>query len=188
MKFKMAPNSLFAVLLRNPWWVSYGIVGAFVLASAALLPKEYVAVGIMGALPFLVIGTMSGWRQWQAPDPARVTRALQKAGEMSWREFSYALEQGFQRQGFTVARLNNGVADFKLEKAGQTTLVSCKRWKAANQGIEPMRDLVASRDALGADRCTVISLRPLTDSARKFAASEQVAIMGDVELSLLTSA
>ena len=188
MKFKMAPNSRFAVLLRNPWWVSYGLVGAFVLASVALLPKEYVAVGIMGALPFLVIGTMSGWRQWQAPDPARVTRALQKAGEMSWREFSNALEQGFQRQGFTVVRLNNGAADFKLEKAGQTTLVSCKRWKAVNQGIEPMRDLVASRDALGADRCTVISLRPLTDSARKFATIEHVAIMGDVELSQLTSA
>jgi restriction system protein len=188
MKFKMAPNSLFAVLLRNPWWVSYGLVGAFVLASTALLPKEYVAVGIMGALPFLVIGTMSGWRQWQAPDPAQVTQTLQKVGEMSWLEFSEALEAGYQRRGFAVTRPKSGAADFTLEKAGQTTLVSCKRWKAANQGVEPLRELVASRDALGADRCTVISLRPLTDSAQKFATSQGVVIMGAVELSQLISA
>lgn len=185
MKFKMAPNSLFAVLLRNPWWVSYGIVAAFVMACMALLPKEYVAVGIMGALPFLVIGTMSGWRQWRAPDPALLARALEKAGEMSWREFADALEAGYKRQGFAVTRPKSGAADFTLEKAGQTTLVSAKRWKAANQGIEPLRELVASRDALGADRCTVISLRPFTDSALRFAASQGVALMGNLELSQL---
>lgn len=187
MKFKMAPNSLFAVLLRNPWWVSYGIVGVFVLASSALLPKEYVAVGIMGAFPFLVIGTMSALRQWRAPDPALLARVLQKAGEMSWREFSDALEVGYQRQGFSVIRPKTGPADFKLEKAGQTTLVSCKRWKAASQGIEPLRELVACRDALGADRCTFVSLRPFTDSAAKFATSQGVTLMGDLELSRLIS-
>jgi restriction system protein len=188
MKFKMAPNSLFAVLLRNPWWVSYGIVGAFVLASIALLPKEYVAVGIMGAFPFLVIGTMSGWRQWRAPNPAHLAQALDKAGGMSWRDFSDALEAGYQRQAYSVIRPKTGPADFKLEKAGQTTLVSCKRWKAANQGVEPLRELVASRDALGADHCTFISLRPLTHSAAKFAASQRVTVMSDLELSKLISA
>lgn len=188
MKFKMAPNSLFAVLLRNPWWVSYGIVGMFVLASSALLPKEYVAVGIMGAFPFLVIGTVSGWRQWRAPDPARIEQALAAAGAMSWRDFADALDKGFQRDGYSVVRPKTGPADFKLEKAGQTTLVSCKRWKATNQGIEPLRELVACRDALGADRCTVISLRPLTDSAVKFAANQGVVVMGDLELSRLISA
>lgn len=188
MKFKMAPNSLFAVLLRNPWWVSYGIVGAFVLASSALLPKEYVAIGIMGAFPFLVIGTVSAWRQWRAPDPALLARVLEKAGEMAWREFADALEAGYQRQGFSVSRPNNGPADFKLEKDGQITLVSAKRWKAANQGIDPLRELVACRDALGADRCTVISLRPFTDSAVKFAASQGVALMSNLELSQLLSA
>lgn len=187
MKFKMAPNSLFAVLLRNPWWVSYSVVGVFVLASSALLPKEYVAVGIMGAFPFLVIGTMSAWRQWRAPNPALVEQALKAVGEMSWREFSLALEQGYARQGFTVGRLANGPADFRLEKAGQTTLVSCKRWKAANQGVESLRELVASRNALGADRCTVIAIRPLTDTGRKFAASNGVAVMDELELWRLVS-
>lgn len=185
MKFKMAPNSLFAILLRNPWWVSYGIVAAFVLASIALLPKNYVAVGIMGALPFWVIGTISAWRQWRAPDPAIVALALEKAGEMSWREFGDAVEAGFQRQGYSVIRLKTGPADFKLEKAGQTILVSAKRWKAANQGIEPLRELVACRDAQGADHCTVISLRPLTDSAQKLASVQGVVVMGGLELAQL---
>ena len=29
MKFKMAPNSLFAVLLRKPWWVSFVVAAVF---------------------------------------------------------------------------------------------------------------------------------------------------------------
>jgi restriction system protein len=74
-----------------------------------------------------------------------------------------------------------------LEKAGQITLLSCKRWKAASLGVEPLRELVASRDELGADRCAVISLRPLTPGAQKFAASEGVVVVGDLELSQLLS-
>ena len=38
---KMAPNSLFAILLRSPWWISVGIALVFALASKALLPAEY---------------------------------------------------------------------------------------------------------------------------------------------------
>ena len=53
MQLKIAPNSLFAVLLRSPWWISMLLVLAFGLASAALLPKAYVPFGVMGALPFL---------------------------------------------------------------------------------------------------------------------------------------
>ena len=40
MKFRMAPNSVFAVLLRSPWWVSLAIAAALALAAAALLPAD----------------------------------------------------------------------------------------------------------------------------------------------------
>ena len=39
MKLKMAPNSLFAILLRKPWWVSIALVGVIALAARALVPQ-----------------------------------------------------------------------------------------------------------------------------------------------------
>jgi restriction system protein len=39
MKLKMSKNSLFAILLRSPWWMSFGLVAAIALAARALLPE-----------------------------------------------------------------------------------------------------------------------------------------------------
>jgi restriction system protein len=41
MKWKMSDRSMFAVLLRSPWWVSFIVVAAISLASSALLLNEY---------------------------------------------------------------------------------------------------------------------------------------------------
>ncbi|MEN9329226.1 MAG: hypothetical protein RLZZ484_414, partial [Pseudomonadota bacterium] len=38
MKWKMSDRSLFAVLLRSPWWVSFVLAAALALAASALLP------------------------------------------------------------------------------------------------------------------------------------------------------
>ena len=35
MKFQMAKNSLFAVLLRSPWWVSIAVAAAVALLAGA---------------------------------------------------------------------------------------------------------------------------------------------------------
>ena len=158
MKLKMAQNSLFAILLRKPWWISIALVGVIALAARALVPQPYTAFGMMGGFPFLVIGIMAAWRQWQAPNPERMAEALQKAGAMSWQDFSAVIEQAFSQQGYAVTRLSGdgvsvsdgvgksnrngsgtangpaGAADFRLERRGQTTLLNCKRWKAANLG------------------------------------------------------
>lgn len=141
--------------------------------------------GILGAFPFAVIGVIAAWRQFKAPSPARVALALEGAASMSWREFADALERGFKNQAYTVSRPKSGIADFKLEKAGRTTLVSAKRWKAANQGVEPIRDLVAAKDAQGAQHCTHISLGPLTDNAMKFAKANRVQLVYGAELARL---
>ncbi len=61
----MAPNSLFAILLRSPWWISFCVaVGIIVLARVAL-PSQYFIFGAVGPLPLLVIGSIASWRQWQ---------------------------------------------------------------------------------------------------------------------------
>ena len=55
----MSKNSLFAILLRAPWWISMAVVALLALAASALLPEPYVALGVMGGFPFLVIGSMA---------------------------------------------------------------------------------------------------------------------------------
>ena len=185
MKLKMSKNSLFAILLRSPWWISFCVVAVIALASKALLPDGYVAFGVMGSLPFVGIAFMAAWRQWRAPSTVQLADTLQKAGAMSWREFSSAVEQGFGRQAYRVTRLPGPAADFKLEKNGQTTLVSCKRWKASNQGVEALRELVALQQAQGAGHSIYISLGQVTATAQKFAQANGIMLMSDASLAQL---
>lgn len=177
MKLKMSENSLFAILLRSPWWISLLVVAGFTLLSFALLPKPYVGLGVMGGLPFLVIGILAARKQWRAPSQVRVTETLTRAGAMSWRDFSAWIETTYQQQGHTVTRLNSPAADFKVVKGGRATLVSCKRWKAANQGVEALRDLVAAKEAQEAQQCTYLSLAPVSDTARRFAKAQGVSLL-----------
>lgn len=185
MKLKMAQNSLFAILLRSPWWVSILIVAVISLASGALLPTPYVAFGVMGALPFLVIGLMAAWRQRNALSPARASAALDRAGAMSWRDFSAAMEAAFVRQGYAVKRMNSPAADFQLVKGSRVTLVSCKRWKAASHGVESLRDLVAAKEAQGAQQCSYISLGEVTNNARRYATEQGVELVSETALAQL---
>lgn len=187
MKLKMAKNSLFAILLRSPWWISMLIVAGIVLVSGALLPAPYVAFGVMGAFPFLIISAMAAWRQRNALSPARAAEALGQAGAMSWRDFSGAMEQAFTRQGYVVTRLNSSAVDFSLLKGAHVTLVSCKRWKAASHGVEALRDLVAAKEAQGAPQCIYISLGQVTDHARRFAAEHGVQLISENGLARLIS-
>jgi restriction system protein len=47
MKFQMAKNSLFAILLRSPWWASAGLGVVLGLLGAALLPEAYRVAGAL---------------------------------------------------------------------------------------------------------------------------------------------
>ena len=182
MKLKMAKNSLFAVLLRSPWWYSLLVVVGFAFAARALLPEPYVVVGMMGAFPFLVISAMSAWRQWKLPNPQKVAATLARAGNMPWADFASTLEKVFTAQGYAVTRLHNPAADLQLTKNGAVTLVSCKRWKAANHGVEALRALHQAQQALGAQHARYISLASVTDNARRFAQENGIVLMAANEL------
>lgn len=182
MKLKMSKNSLFAILLRSPWWISMAIVAGFTLLSIALLPKPYVGFGVMGGFPFLIIGIIAARKQWHTPKPARVAEALARAGAMSWRDFSALIEQTYLQQGYAVTRLNSPAADFQVAKGGRATLVSCKRWKAANHGIDALRDLVAAKEAQEAQQCTYLSLVPASDTAQRFASAQGVTLLSGHDL------
>jgi len=181
----MAPNSLFAVLLRSPWWISFGITAGFVVIAYALLPADYALAGALGSAPFFVIGCIAAWRQLRAPSAKRVASTLEGIRAMTWNAFSEALQQAFRRDGYEVARHVGPAADLKITKNGRVSLVSCKRWKAARTGVEPLRELTAARDAADAHDCIYVVAGDLTEQAVSFAAGNRVRVLQGVELAML---
>ena len=188
MKFKMAEKSLFAVLLRSPWWVSFAVVGLVVLAAGALLPREYAVVGALAGFPVFVVGCIAAWRQLRAPSPAQVAAMLGTVSAMPWRGFADALAAAWARAGCAVERLpGNGAADFVLTQGGRTTLVSARRWKAATHGVEPLRELHAAMQAREAAAGIYVATHgQVSDNARAFAREHGIALLqGDAVAVLL---
>ncbi|WP_090045831.1 restriction endonuclease [Limnohabitans sp. 2KL-27] len=180
MKFKMSEKSLFATLLRAPWWVSFLVMFGVALVAGALLPEAYKTAGMLGAFPFFVIGVMAAWRQKDAISASRIEELTAQARSMGWRDFSVLIEEALRQQGFVVTRLNEGPADFQIEKNGRITLVSAKRWKAATVGAEHLRELLAVRESRDAFSCTCMSLGVFSQAA--------VDLANDSPMQLLRSA
>ncbi|WP_332813888.1 restriction endonuclease [Ramlibacter sp.] len=176
MKFRMAENSLFAVLLRSSWWISIALALVLVGLAQALLPQDYRIVGSMGALPFFVIGAMAFWRQLGAPSPARARELLDGAARMPWTEFEQALRTGFAREGWTVGP-GQGGADLVLERNGQATLVSARRWKAARHGEDALQALEQAMQRQEAGRGVYVALGELTPQAARRAKARQIEVL-----------
>jgi restriction system protein len=182
MRLKMAPNSLFAILLRSPWWTSAGIAVAMGLVGAALLPERFRVFGALSGLPFAVIGAIAAVRQWHLPSAARVAKTRQALQAMAWPAFAALLEQAFRRDGYTVQRGQTASVDFELVRRGRRMLVSARRWKSARTGQEVLRALQTARGEVDASDALYIGLGELSDTARPFAAQHRIAIWHAPEL------
>lgn len=189
MKFKMAKNSLFAVLMRKPWWLSVLIAAALALLAAALLPEKYKIVGALSVtLPLLVVAVLSVKRQWGLPSEAQQAQAVQALSTMAWPAFADLLEAGFKRDGYEVTRTKPAQAaavDFELTRQGRQTLVSARRWKSARVGLESLRSVQAAVASSEASDAILICLGELTDNARPYAAEHLIKVWQSVELAQL---
>lgn len=188
MKWEMNQNSLFAILLRSPFWVSFAIAAAVTALALALLPESWRVFGLVTGAPFFVIGCIALWRQLQRPSSARVARTTEALRAMAWPEFADALEAGYRAGGGVVTRIRADAADFTVRKEWRTTLVAGKRFKVARTGVEPLRELLAAKDAHEAHDCAYVTLGEVSDNARKFAADHRIALLGGAELAALLPA
>ena len=182
MKLEMHRNSLFAVLLRSPWWISLLVAAGVVAALRIVLPDVY---AFFAALPFMVIAAYAAWQQLRAPSSAKVARSLEALRAKPWDEFSAALEAAFRREGYEVNRIQAKEADFELTRAGRTSLVSCKRWKVSRTGIEPLRELHSARQRREAHECICVTAGELTDNALAFSAQHHIRLLRGAELAKL---
>lgn len=182
MKFQMAPNSLFAILLRSPWWISVTIAAAIGVVMVALLPEGWRVAGAVSGFPFLVIGVMAFVKQWNRPSAAQVERTQAALSAMAWTPFAALLEQAFQRDGYSVQRCQRETHDFELERQGRRMLVSARRWKSARTGLESLRALQAARESAGAADALYIGLGELSENAVPYAAQQRIAVWQAAEL------
>ncbi|WP_454674279.1 restriction endonuclease [Achromobacter pestifer] len=185
MKLKMSQNSIFAVLLRSPWWMSAGVAVLLCVGGFTALPLDYAAMGVFAAVPFAVISIMAAYKQLRAPSETRVQAVAEAAAAMSWADFANTVEAGFKRDGCEVQRLQTPGADFALSKDGHVAIVSAKRWKAARVGVEPLRELQAAREKRGAREAIYIALGDVSDNAWSYAKSQGVSLMTAPELTKL---
>jgi restriction system protein len=187
MQMKMHQNSMFAVLLRSPWWISFAVAGVTIALSRLVVVKFdfHEMYSVFVGLPFLVIGAVAAWRQLRAPSTERIAATLESLRALSWDEFSAALEAAFRRDGYDVKRPAVAGADLELTKAGRVSLVAGKRWKVARTGVEPLRELDAVRQSRDAHECIYVAAGEITETARAFAAEKKIRLLQDAELALL---
>ena len=130
----MAKNSLFAVLLRSPWWISALIALVLALLGLALLADEYRVLAIVSGAPFVVIAAISACRRWNLPSAARVAETHAALARMPWPAFAALLQHSFRRDGYTVLPGKTAVVDFELARNGRRML------SARGAGSQPARD------------------------------------------------
>ena len=185
MNWKMSENSLFAILLRSSWWISFAIAGVVSATAFAVLPEAYRIVGSVSGLPFLIIGCIAAAKQFQAPSRSRVESTLATVRAMSWAEFSRAIEAAYRQDGYTVRAVSGDIANFEITKEGRTLLVSGKRWKVAQTGVDALSDLHAMKESRDAQGCIYIAVGEITDNARAFAVKHGIKLVGGAELAQL---
>ena len=177
MQFKMRENSIFAKLLRSPWWISILIGGTIALAAPSLFATKYAYWGVFFALPFFGIGLVRAYRQMQQPSHSAISMTEESIRGMSPREFSDILTSAYIESGYVVTPTKGQAADLKLENNGQVTLVNCRRVKAANSGIEPLRALVAAGEHHEAAQLIYTTIGSLSTEARGYASEHGVQIL-----------
>jgi len=179
MKLRMHDNSLFAVLLRSPWWVAALVAAGAFGVTRLFLPTEF---AVFAAAPFAVIAVVAAWKQLRAPSARRIAATLKRLRAMSWDEFAQAAEKGFTREGYAVTRLGGMGEDFELVKDSRSTLLACKRWKATRTGIEPLRELEQARRTREATGCIYVATGEVTAQARAFAAERGIRVLEGADL------
>ncbi|HEV7856135.1 MAG TPA: restriction endonuclease [Herminiimonas sp.] len=182
MKFKMNKNSIFAILLRSPWWVSSAVALVILTVAWVALPLQYKLFGMLISGPFWAISAVAGWKKFRAPNPEYIEHRLQLFRSMPWQDFSAGVEQALLRDGFVVTRIDRPEVDFFIASAERKGLVSCKRWKVPTNGIEPLRDLHQAMLAQDGHECIYVTTGSFTQNAMQFAVDKKIRLLHGIAL------
>lgn len=178
----MAENSLFAILLRSSWWISAAIAVGVAALAMAIVPEAYRAFAGFAALPFVVIAGVAGWKQWRTPSVRRVDDTLASLRALSSQQLADLVEEALRAQGHAVQRSAAPGADFEATRDGHVTLVHCRRFKVAQTGVGPLRELHAAMQAREAREALYLAAGEVTAQARAFATANRIRLLDGVAL------
>jgi restriction system protein len=174
----MAQETLFQILLRQPWWVTLLVAcGMFGVAYWVFPP-----VAPFFALPFVVLSGYIAYTQWGTGAPSDAGERLTAIRAMSWETFSGTVIDAYRRQGYEVTPSDGSGFDFKLSKDGRLTLLQCRRWKVNQVGAAPVRELADAVDRSEAYQGVCLAAGEFSEPARKVAAGEPVNLIGGPDL------
>jgi restriction system protein len=176
VNWTLPKNSLFAILLRSPWWKSLGIAVILSLIAATFLPERLKLAGALASFPFVVIGLIAAWKQLKQPGAARVERTATALRELDWARFDPLLQAALVRDGYSVERSRISGIDFEVFKGGRRGLIVARRWKSAHLGIEPLRSLREAADKVDSQDAIYLSLGDLSEAAVRYANTDRVQI------------
>lgn len=169
----MAKETLFSILLRQPWWVTLLVaVGLFWLVHAIFPP-----VAPFMALPFVALAAYIAFRQWRKGSPVDAAETLPAIRAMGWDEFSALIAEAYRRLGYGVSAAERPGYDFTLTQGGRVILVHCRRWKVNQVGVGPVRELARAVEREGAASGICISAGTFSEPARKLVETEPVSVM-----------
>lgn len=177
MAFKMSENSLFAMLSRSPWWYS-AIIGVLIIAIGfALIGGQIGLVLSFAALPFLGIAGYSGYKESQLPSQKRIEEVYEQARGMTSTQIARKIAAPYEAIRFDAEPFKGNAADLALVRGNRTILLSTRRFKVGNSGIEPLKQLVAAGQKAEATEYLYVALGNVSSAAIEFANQNDIEII-----------
>ena len=185
MAIKMAKGSLFAVLLRSPWWYS-ALIG-FIVVSVCLFitDAQYIVLSVTGSLPFFGIASYTGYKQLQQPSQKRVLAVIEQTKKTPAGVVAKKIADNYVKKGYVSSAFKGNGADLELAFGSKKILLCSKRFKAATTGIEPLKLLVAAGEKVEATSYLYVTLGEISDAAVEYAKENKIELIQSMRFAAL---
>jgi len=177
MAFKMSENSLFAILLRSTWWYGVVIGLALIAISLIIFGGKYLLLGLFSAVPFFVIAGIAANRQSKQPSQKRLLEVYEQTRKMKGSQIAEKIAANYVEARFDKDIFKGNAADILLIRGNRTILLCAKRFKAANTGVEPLKELVTAGEKLEATEYLYVALGEISAAAMDFANQNNIELI-----------
>lgn len=138
---------------------------------------QYVILGIFGALPFFGIAGYAGYKQSLRPSQAQLLEVVEQARKMPAIQIANKIAESYISERFDSTAFKGNAAELELERGNRKLLVSTKRFKAANTGVEPLKQMVAAGENAEATAYLYVALGLISDAAREYASNNDIELV-----------
>jgi len=177
MAFRMSENSLFAILLRSEWWYGALIGLAVIIISLLFVGGIYLPLGILGSLPFFGIAGYIGLKQAKLPSRKRVQEVDTKARTMTATQIADIVAAPYIKARYDSEAFKGSAADLELTRGNRKFLLSSKRFKVGNTGVEPLKQMIAAGEKVEATGYLYVALGKISDAAIDYAKKNDIELI-----------